>query len=121
MTIGGLKLPLTTAFHVEKQNFDTTKRSVSGRLITKLSPSEKWKISIEFENETLALDFQKAFYEKCMEMRVSADTVEFTDPYTGADTIAIMKCVSMKSPSALSIIGKRVGLYHHIGATFEEV
>ena len=121
MIIGGLKLPTTMAYQIEKQNFDTTRRSVSGRLITKLSPAEKWKININFENETLALDFQKAFYEKCMEMRVTADVVEFTDPYTGEDTIAIMRCVSTEKPSAMNIVRRKVGAYRNIGATFEEV
>lgn len=121
MTIGGLKLPVTTAYKIEKQNFDTTRRTVSGRLITKLSPSEKWKITINFENETLAIDFQKAFYEKSMAMRSAAGVVEFTNPYTGEETFANMRCVSMNSPLAANIIGRRVGLYHEIGAVFEEV
>ena len=121
MTIGGLKLPVTGAYQIEKQNFDTSRRTVSGRLITKLSPSEKWKISINFENETLSLDLQKAFYTKCMEMRSLSDSVEFTDPYTGEKTVAIMRCVSVNKPSAMNVVGRKITLYHGIGAVFEEV
>ena len=63
MTIDGLKLPKDISIKAEKQNFDTSKRTVSGRLITKLAPVEKWKVTVSFENLTLRLPFQTAFYE----------------------------------------------------------
>ncbi|MCI5680180.1 hypothetical protein [Anaerotignum sp.] len=121
MKIDGLKLPQDVSCTAEKQNFDTSRRTVSGRLITKLSPVEKWKVTVDFENLTLSIPFQTAFYEKCMEMRNVAAVVEFTDPYTGKETSAIMRCVSRKSPSALDIVRRQVRLYQSIGAVFEEV
>ena len=121
MTIDGLKLPKDISIQAEKQNFDTTKRTVSGRLITKLAPAEKWKLTVSFENLTLNLPLQRAFYEKCLSMRNVAATVEFTNPYTGEMERAVMRCVSRTSPEPVQIVRRNVNLYRNIGAVFEEV
>ena len=121
MIIDGLKLPEDTSIVIEKQNFDTIRRTVSGRMITKLAPMEKWKITINFENKTLSLEFQKAFYTKCLEMRSSYGVVSFTDPYTGEMVSAKMKCTGKKTPSPLDVVRGRSRAYKTIGATFEEV
>ncbi len=121
MIIDGLKLPEDTSIVIEKQNFDTNRRTVSGRMITKLAPMEKWKITIHFEDKTLSLDFQKAFYTKCLQMRSAFGIVSFTDPYTGEAVTAKMKCTVKKTPSALDVVRGRNRVYTSIGATFEEV
>lgn len=121
MTIDGLKLPEDISVHAEKQNFDTSRRTVSGRLITKLAPTEKWKITVEFENLTLSLPLQTAFYQKCLEMRNTAAVVEFTNPYTGERERAVMRCVSRTAPTAAQIVRRSINLYRDIGAVFEEV
>ncbi|NCC17123.1 MAG: hypothetical protein EOM28_12485 [Clostridia bacterium] len=121
MIIDGLKLPEDTSIVIEKQNFDTNRRTVSGRMITKLAPMEKWKITIHFENKTLSLEFQKAFYTKCLEMRSAYGVVSFINPYTGEEVTAKMKCTSKKTPSPLDVVRGRSRAYKTIGATFEEV
>ena len=121
MTIDGLKLPEDISIRVEKQNFDTTRRTVSGRLITKLAPAEKWKVTVNFENHTLSIPQQAAFYEKCMAMRNMAAIVEITNPYTGEQERATMRCVSKTSPTPAQIVRSSVNLYRNIGAVFEEV
>lgn len=121
MIIDGLRLPEDISVKAEKQNFDTTRRTVSGRLITKLSPAEKWKLTVSFENLTLSLPLQTAFYEKCLAMRNMAAVVEFTNPYTGELERTMMRCVSKTSPMPVQIIRRSVNLYRNIGAVFEEV
>ena len=121
MIIDGLKLPEDTSIVIEKQNFDTNRRTVSGRMITKLAPMEKWKITVNFENKTLSLEFQKSFYTKCLQMRSSFGIVNFTNPYTGESVSAKMKCTAKKTPSALDVLRGRTRAYKAIGATFEEV
>lgn len=121
MRIDGLRLPEDVSIAAEKQNFDTSKRSVSGRLITKLAPAEKWRLVISFENLTLNLSLQAAFYEKCMQMRNVAAAVEFTNPYTGEMETAIMRCVARTRPEPAHIVKGRVSMYKKIGAVFEEV
>lgn len=121
MIIDGLKLPEDISCTAEKQNFDTSKRTVSGRLITKLAPAEKWKVTVSFENLTLHPSFQAAFYEKCLLMRNVAAVVEFTDPYTGEETSALMCCISKQKPEPMNIVRRRISLYQNIGAVFEEV
>ena len=121
MIVDGLKLPEDISIQAEKQNFDTTKRTVSGRLITKLAPAEKWKVTVSFEKLTLSLPFQTAFYEKCLAMRNVAAVVEFTNPYTGEQERATMRCVSRTSPTPVQIVRRSVNLYTNIGAVFEEV
>lgn len=51
--------------------------------IIKVAPIEKWKTIINFQNKNLALEFQKASYTKCLEMRSAYGVVKFTDPYIG--------------------------------------
>lgn len=121
MTIDGLKLPEDISIRAEKQNFDTSRRTVSGRLITKLAPAEKWKLTVEFSSLTLSLPLQEAFYSKCLAMRNAAAVVVFTDPYTGTETSATMRCVSRTSPQPLQILRRRASFYQNIGAVFEEV
>lgn len=121
MKIDGLKLPNDISVVAEKQNFDSSKRAVSGRLITKLAPTEKWKLTISFENITLSLPLQKAFYEKCMAMRNKAAVVEFINPYTGMMERATMRCVSRVSPQPSQILRRSPSLYRNVGAVFEEV
>ena len=94
---------------------------MSGRLITKLAPVEKWKITVSFENLTLSLPFQTAFYEKCLAMRNVAAVVEFTNPYTGEEVAANMRCELRQSPEPMNIVRRRVNLYQNLGAVFEEV
>lgn len=121
MKIDGLRLPNDINIVIEKKNFDTSKRAVSGRLITKLAPAEKWKVDVSFENLTLSLPFQKEFYEKCMKMRSVAAIVEFTNPYTGETERATMRCVSKNAPYVTHFVKKKPALYKNIGAVFEEV
>lgn len=121
MIIDGLKLPEDTSIVIEKQNFDTIRRTVSGRMITKLAPMEKWKITVNFENKTLSLEFQKAFYTKCIGMRSAYGVVSFTDPYTGEMVSAKMKCTVKRTPSPLDVVRGRNRAFKTIGATFEEV
>lgn len=121
MKIDGLNLPEDSSIQAEKQNFDTSRRTVSGRLITKLAPAEKWKITVKFENLTLSLPFQTAFYEKCLMMRNTAAVVEFTNPYTGEKERAVMRCVSRTAPTAERVVRRSINLYRDIGAIFEEV
>ena len=69
MYIDDLKLPESLDTTAALQNFDTQRRTISNKLITKLAPNEKWIVTVKFATDVLALDFQKKFYEKCLQMR----------------------------------------------------
>lgn len=119
--IDGLKLPCNLEGKVELKNMDTTRRTVSGRLITKLASSEKWQVTISYESISMSLSFQKKFYEKCLELRGRPGSVWFTSPYDGSEVTIVAKCVSRSAPSALSVGRGLPALYKKVGAVFEEV
>lgn len=121
MYIDDIRLPESIDTMASLQNFDTQKRTVSNRLITKLSPHEKWLVTVKFSTETLSLDFQKRFYEKCLQMRSTAKQITFISPYTGEDITITAKCTSRTAPAVLSISKGRPLLYKNIEAVFEEV
>lgn len=121
MLIDTLHVPENIDATAELQNFDTQRRTVSNKLITKLSPYEKWKVTVKFSTEVFSLDFQKSFYEKCLEMRNTSKSITFVSPYSGEDVTITAKCVSRVAPSRLVIVNRRPVLYKDVEAVFEEV
>lgn len=119
--IDGLKLPATIEGSAELVNFDTQKRSVSGKLITKLSPTEKWKVTINYDKIALSLTFQNEFYNKCLKARGEAVLISFISPYDGALKNIYAKCVSRTAPLPLAIFRGLPTIYNRVGAVFEEV
>lgn len=119
--IDGLKLPPSVEGTAELMNRDTTRRTVSGRLITKLDPNEKWKVTASFESFSLALEFQKSFYDKCLAMRTTSAEITFISPYDGTEKTIKAKCTQRTAPTALNIYGGKPQLYSKVGAVFEEV
>lgn len=119
--IDGLKLPPSISGGAELFNRDTQRRTVSGRLITKLDSKEKWRVTVSFEAFSLSLDFQAKFYAKCLAMRAQAKTVAFVSPYDGALKLITAKCISRTAPQALNIYKGAPQIYGGVGAVFEEV
>lgn len=121
LQIDDLKLPPSISGSAELFNRDSQKRTVSGRLITKLDTSEKWRLTVSYEESALTLDFQARFYAKCLEMRSGALPVTFISPYDGEEYTVTAKCVSRAAPSAFSLFKRRPEYYIKAGAVFEEV
>lgn len=121
MYIDDLKLPESLDTTAALQNFDTQRRTVSNKLITKLAPNEKWIVTVKFATDVLALDFQKKFYEKCLQMRSTSKPITFISPYSGEDITIIAKCTTRTAPTVLSMNKGRPFLYKNVEAVFEEV
>lgn len=119
--IDSLKLPPSLDGSAELFNRDNQRRTVSGRLITKLDPSEKWRVTVSFESVALSRELQAAFYAKCLEMRSTARTVTFISPYDGTEKTITAKCISRATPSAFNLYQRRPEFYVKAGAVFEEV
>jgi hypothetical protein len=121
LQIDDLKLPPSIDETPYLTNRDTQRQTVSGRLITKLDPSEKWVVPVSFETDTLSPEFQAQFYSKCLEMRTEAKQVIFISPYSGEETTITAKCTSRNTPQGINIHQRRPQYYSKIGATFQEV
>lgn len=119
--IDGLKLPPSISGGAELFNRDFQKRTVSGRLITKLDSTEKWRVTFSFDIASLALSFQAQFYAKCLVMRSTSKSITFVSPYDGTEKTITVKCVSRAMPQALNIYQSKPQLYGGVGAVFEEV
>lgn len=119
--IDGLRLPPSLDSSAELFNRDTQRRTVSGRLITKLDTTEKWRATVSFETAALSLDFQAAFYGKCLEMRTAAKEIKLISPYDGQEKTITAKCVSRAAPSAFNLYQRRPQYYVKAEAVFEEV
>ena len=119
--IGDLKLPPSIDETPYLTNNDVQKQTVSGRLITKLSATEKWVVPVSFETDTLSLEFQAQFYTQCLSMRSASATVIFISPYDGTEISITAKCISRVAPTALNLYKGIPQIYKKIGATFQEV
>ncbi|MPN07416.1 hypothetical protein SDC9_154686 [bioreactor metagenome] len=119
--IDDLLLPASLECSEELFNRDTTARTVSGRLITKLDPAEKWRVSVLFETDTLALSYQASFYTKCLAMRQTAKNIVFISPYDGTEKTISAKCISRLTPQAVNLYVGAPQVYSKIGAVFEEI
>lgn len=121
LQIDDLKLPPSLEGSEELINRDTQRQTVSGRLITKLDPVEKWKITISFDSIVLIGGYQGLFYAKCALMRREAKPVTFLSPYDGLETTALCKCIERATPEAIRLYQRRPWLYRGVGAVFQEV
>jgi hypothetical protein len=119
--IDNLKLPPSLSGSTELFNRDTQRRTVSGRLITKLDTTEKWRVTVSFDAVSLSLPFQAEFYNKCLEMRLQAKQIIFVSPYDGAEKTITAKCIGKSIPSPTNLYGGKPQFYTKIGAVFEEV
>ena len=120
-SIDGLLLPPSIEGTPYLSNRDVQRQTVSGRLITKLDPTEKWVVPVSFETVSFSLEFQAAFYAKCLAMRSTAATVVFVSPYDGTEKTITAKCTSRAAPSAFNLFNRVPQFYKKIGATFQEV
>lgn len=114
-------LPPSITGTAELFNRDTTKRTVSGRLITKLDPIQKWRVTVSYDDVSLSLDYQAQFYSKCLDMRMHARPVVFISPYDGSEITITAKCISRNVPSAVNLYKRAPQFYKGAGAVFEEV
>ena len=119
--IGELKLPPDIAGTAELFNDDTSQRTVSGRLVTKLAPTEKWRLTVAFETAALSPELQAAFYAVCVSARTTATTITFISPYDGQIHTATCRCTERNIPAILSLSKGAPRLYSNIGAVFEEI
>ena len=119
--IDTLLLPPSITGAAELFNADTQKRTVSRRLITKLDPVEKWRVTVSFETFSLSLAFQSEFYAKCLEMRATAKTITFISPYDGTEKTITAKLVSRTTPSPVNLYKGVPQIYKRVGAVFEEI
>ena len=121
LQIDDLKLPPSLEGSAELINRDTQRQTVSGRLITKLDPIEKWKITISFDSIVLADGYRGLFYSRCALMRREARLITFVSPYDGLEATAWCKCIDRATPEALHLYQRRPWLYRGAGAVFQEV
>lgn len=121
LQIDDLKLPPSLGGTAELINRDTQRQTVSGRLITKLDPVEKWKLTVSFEAIALARAYHAAFYDKCALMRKEAKPVTFISPYDGQEKTVQCKCIERVSPEAVKLYQRRPWLYRGAGAVFQEI
>lgn len=120
LQIDDLKLPPSITGAAELFNRDTQRRTVSGRLITKLDPAQKWRVSVSFD-AALDTEYQAAFYAKCLDMRRNARQISFISPYDGTVVAVAAKCISRSVPSAFSLFKRKPEYYTGAGAVFEQV
>ncbi len=120
-SIDGLLLPPSITGTAEQFNRDSQKRTVSGRLITKLDPVQKWRVTVAFDDFALSLDYQAQFYAKCLAMRLSAKTIVFVSPYDGSEVTITAKCISRSTPQPTNLHKRTPQFYIKAGAVFEEV
>ena len=122
--IGDLHIPDTLSLNAELFNSDNQRRTVSGRLITKLAPSQKWRVTLDYEDRTTDLanpGLRVALYAKCQEMRTSNAPVTFKSPYDDQEHTVLMKCIKPLPPKVTYLGGDNPSLYVNCGATFEEI
>lgn len=121
VSVDGLKMPAAISGSTELFNNDTQRRTASQRLITKLSPTEKWRVTVEYDTDMMTVEFQAAFYKKCAAMRTKSAAVTFISPYDGEVRTITAKCVSRSTPEAAYMYKQKPMLYRKVGAVFEEV
>ena len=120
-SIDGLLLPPSITGSAELFNRDTQKRTVSGRLITKLDPVQKWRVTVSFDDFALSLDYQAQFYAKCLAARLSAKTIVFVSPYDGTEVTISAKCISRSVPEPTNLYQRIPQFYTRAGAVFEQI
>lgn len=121
LNINGLLLPPSIDGKAELTADDTTRRTVSGRLITKLAATEKWRITVAFGDDALTENYMADFYDMCAAMRTHAGQIHFVSPYDGTEKLITAKCVERTLPRAVNICRGAVQYYTGAGAVFEEV
>lgn len=124
ISLDGLLLPPNIDGTAELFANDTTRRTVSMKLITKLSTAEKWRITVSFPDAALSPEFLADFYDKCAEMRTQSGQIQFVSPYDGEEKLITAKCVERTLPKALNLsfgTFARPKFYTGAGAVFEEV
>ena len=121
LQIDNLKLPPSITGAAELFNRDTQRRTVSGRLIAKLDPVQKWRVTVAFDSYALDTAYQAQFYAKCLDMRRNSRAVTFISPYDGSMVTISAKCISRNIPSAFNLSGRKPEYYTGAGAVFEEV
>lgn len=119
--IDGLRLPSSLGGSAELFNRDVQRRTASGRLITKLDATEKWRLTVSFVNSALSRELQAEFYNKCLSMRRKAGEISFISPYDGEEKTITAKCVRRATPSPFNLYKGRPEFYVKAGAVFEEV
>lgn len=120
-SIGGLEIPPTLSGNAEKFNADSTRRTVSMRMITKFSPTEKWRVTLDYEDRAITLDSQRKLYAKINSMRKSPEIIVFEDPETGDVLYLKMRTTQSFSPRITTHNRNKPTLYTNAGAVFEEI
>lgn len=120
LTINNLKLPALTSSTSELINDVVTKRTVSGRLITKTAYS-KWRVNVNFDAVAMSLSFQADFYRLCTLAKSTPVTITLVSPYDNQVKRISAKCISLNLPNIASLNNRRPSLYTQAGAVFEEI
>lgn len=120
-SIDGLLMPPHISGTAELFNRDNTRRTVSGRLITKLDPVQKWRVIVSFDDDVLSRELQAQFYAKCLSMRAASAPIVFVSPYDGADITITARCVGRNTPKIVNLYKRSPQFYNGAGAVFEQV
>jgi len=120
ISIGGLVIPETLSGNVEQFNKDSRRRTVSERLIIKLSPKQVWRATLNYEGRAIPSEYRVDLYNKCRAMRNVAEPVVFVSPYDGLIYSVDMFCTEPFPPKLVHIVNNIPVAYASCGAVFEE-
>jgi hypothetical protein len=121
VSIGGLQIPDTLSGNVESFNADSRRRAISGKLISKLAPWEKWRATLNYEGRAVLREFRIALYTQARSMRSAAAPVTFVSPEDGATYVVDMLCIQRFPAKVASILDHTPEFFTGCGAVFEEV
>ena len=120
LKIDDLIIPETLSGNIERFNADIDVRTVSMRLIRKMSINEKWRATLNYEGRTMPIEYLRALYAKCKDMRKNPKPVTFISPYDSLQYTVSMFCTQPFPPKLLHIYQGTPMWYSNIGAVFEE-
>ena len=121
ISIGGLQIPETLSGNVEPFNADSVRRANSGDLIVKLSPWEKWRATLNYENRAVPTAFRLALYAQATSMRTTAAPVTFISGEDDQTYTVDMLCLQRFPLKVALIRDYAPEFFTGAGAVFEEI
>lgn len=119
-SVGGLALPASAKSKSEIFTQTTSKRTVSGRLVTKYAYS-KWRCTFELPDAVaMDIDYQAALYGICMGAKLSSTTVTFINPYNNNEETIRAKCTEMNTPDIMALANRKPSVYTGVKVVLEE-
>lgn len=120
-SIGELNIPPTLSGNAEIFNSDSIRRTVSMRMIKKISSVQKWRVTLNYEGRAINPEYQHKLYDKINSMRTIPETIIFENPQTGEIVSAKMLYTEAFSPIIVSHDNTNPKFYSNSGAVFEEI